>query len=342
MDESAAPSLLVTGATLRANGDSLGEGRHYGSARLLQLDTARGAWERRLEVNEGGPNTPAENPNLQFTASCTEPGTLWLAMDTEIRRYSWPGLALQAVFSHRCFQNIHSVAVRGDELWVTSTGLDLVAVLDKASGAIREVLHAEGGDPWRRFARDVDWRQVHSTRPHHSHPNYVYWMGDEPWVLRCTQEDTVPLRRPGTRPVDVSRAKRVIAVHDGVHHAGRVWFTVVDGSLVGIDPADPWAPPVDIELSGLEGFGGLRGWCRGLCFVGDIAYIGFSRLRRTNNQAKVDWVRRAMGRDAPITEASVLAVDLRDPRDVRIVNDYRFAPGSIDAIYGIMPAPEPA
>ena len=334
----AAMPLLLTGGVLRHNGFALGDGKLYGGARLLALDPAAGGMRALLAVDEGGPNFPAEHPNLQFTASCTEPGALWLAMDTEVRRYGWPGLQLQAVYSHPCFQNVHSVAVRGSELWVTSTGLDLVVVLDKATGAVREVLHAEGGDPWRRFDRATDWRQVHSTRPHLSHPNAVFWIGDEPWVLRCTQEDAVPLRRPGARPVDISRAKRAISVHDGVHHGGRLWFTLVDGTLVGVDPADPWAPPLDVELWRLPGFGGLRGWCRGLCFLGGVAYVGFSRLRRTRNAAKLDWVRRTLGRGVPVEQASVLAVDLQAGR---IVNDYRFKPGSIDAIYGIMPAPGP-
>ena len=100
-------------------------------------------------------------------------------------------------------------------LWVTSTGLDLVVVLDKHTGALQEVLHADGKDPWHRFSRSVDWRQVHSTRPHDFHPNYVFWLDDEPWVTRCTPEDAVPLRNP-RRAVKLSGTRGEIAVHDGV------------------------------------------------------------------------------------------------------------------------------
>ena len=163
--------LLLTGGVLRPNGFELGEGKYYGGARLVALDTATGRSELLLRVDDGGPNFPAEHPNLEFTASCREGEDLWLSMDTEIRRYHLPGLSLVATYSHPCFHNIHSVAVRGDHLWVTSTGLDFVVVLDKLTGAIVEMIHADGKPTWHRFSPDVDYRQVYSTRPHDCHPN---------------------------------------------------------------------------------------------------------------------------------------------------------------------------
>ena len=327
--------LLITGGVLRPAGFELGEGKYYGGARLLHLDTRTGRVQTLLAVDEGTPNFPAEHPNLEFTVGCSEGATLWLAMDTEIRRYAYPSLQLQATFSHPCFHNIHSVAVRGGSLYVTSTGLDLVVVLCKETGAVQQVLHADGKPPWHRFAQDKDWRQVHSTRPHDCHPNQVFWLGEEPWVTRCTQEDAVPLGRPG-RAVKLSGTRGEIAVHDGVVHEGSVFFTLVDGTVVVMDAADPERPLRNIELASLPGFGGLRGWCRGLCFAGGLAYVGFSRLRRTRNQSKLDWVRRAVGRGETVQQASVLAVDLQAGQ---IVKDYRLELGSIDAVYGIMTAP---
>jgi len=328
-------TLLLTGGVLRPDGFTLGEGKYYDGARLLKLDLRSGQVQTLLTVNEATAHFPAEHPNLQFTVACRDGQALWLAMDTEIRRYVYPSLELMATISHPCFQNVHSVAVRGDSLWVTSTGLDLVVVLDKHTGARQEVLHADGKDPWHRFSPDVDWRQVHSTRPHDFHPNYVFWLGDEPWVTRCTPEDAVPLRNP-RRAINLSGTKCPISVHDGVVHEGSVYFTLVDGTLVVMDPAAPEAPLGEIELSALPGFGGVRGWCRGLCFSGGLAYVGFSRLRRTRHQSKLDWMRRAVGRGAPVEAASVLAVDLQARQ---IVKDYRFEPDTLDALYGIMQAP---
>ena len=328
--------LLLTGALLRPDGFALGEGKYYDTARLLKLDPVTGQVHTLLSVDQGTANFPAEHPNLQFTAGCIDGQSLWLAMDTEIRRYSYPALALLATISHSCFQNLHSVAVRGDSLWVTSTGLDLVVVLDKHSGDIQELLHVDGQDPWHRFARDVDWRQVHSTRPHHFHPNFVFWLEGQPWVVRCTPEDAAPLRGP-RRAVRLTGPRDDMAVHDGVVHEGKVYFTLVDGTLVVMDPTAPDAPLREIDLSAMAGFGGVRGWCRGLCFMSGLAYVGFSRLRRTRNQSKVDWVRRAMGRGEAVASASVLAVDLQARV---IVKDCRFEADTIDALYGIMAAPQ--
>ena len=328
--------LLLTGGRLRPDGFALGEGKYYDSARLLKLDLVTENVETLLSVDQGTANFPAEHPNLQFTAACTDGPVLWLAMDTEIRRYAYPSLQLLATISHPCFQNVHSVAVRGNSLWVTSTGLDLVVVLDKHSGAVQEVLQVDGKDPWHRFARHKDWRQVHSTRPHDFHPNFVFWLGDEPWVVRCTPEDAAPLREP-RRAIRLTGKRDDMAVHDGVVHEGSVYFTLVDGTLVVMDPAAPDAPLREIDLSAMPGFGGVRGWCRGLCFVGGLAYVGFSRLRRTRNQSKLDWVRRAVGRGEPVEAASVLAVDLQAQV---IVKDYRFEADTVDALYGIMAAPQ--
>ena len=328
-------TLLLTGGRLRPDGFALGEGKYYDSARLLKLDPRTGEVDVLMAVNEATANFPAAHPNLQFTVASVDGNTLWLAMDTEIRQYAYPSLRLLATLSHPCFQNVHSVAVRGDSLWVTSTGLDLVVVLDKHTGAVQEVLQVDGKDAWHRYSRDVDWRQVHSTRPHDFHPNYIFWLGDEPWVTRCTPEDAVPLRSPH-RAIKLSGTRGEIAVHDGVVHEGAVYFTLVDGTLVVMDPEAPEAPLREIDLAALPGFGGVRGWCRGLCFAGGLAYVGFSRLRRTRNQSKVDWVRRAVGGEPPLKAASVLAVDLHS---YQIVKDYRFEPDSIDALYGIMVAP---
>ena len=98
--KAARDTLLITGGVLRAEGFELGEGKYYGGARLLKLDIRTGAVQTLLAVNEGTPNFPAEHPNLEFTVGCSEGATLWLAMDTEIRRYAYPSLQLQATFSH--------------------------------------------------------------------------------------------------------------------------------------------------------------------------------------------------------------------------------------------------
>lgn len=326
--------VLITGGVLRENGFELGEGKYYGAAKLLLLDTTTGHVQELVCVTEGNDNFPAEHPNLEFTVGDVDGSDLWLATDTEIRLYDYQTLNLRRTYSYPCFHNIHSVASKDDDLYVTSTGLDLVVVLDKRTGQIKRHLHADGKPIWHRFRPDVDYRRIHSTRPHDCHPNYVFWLDNEPWVTRCTQEDAVQLNQPSIR-IDVSGKRRPISVHDGIVHDGLIHFTTVDGTITIVD-ASTKSVIEQIDLTALTGFGGLRGWCRGLYLQDSLCFVGFSRLRRTRRIEKLHWVNRMLQRGDAVTESSILAVDLKRRA---IVRDYRIPAGMIDAIYSVLPEP---
>lgn len=327
-------AVLITGGVLRPDGFELGEGKYYGGARLLRLDTRNAAIEVLVAIDEGNQNYPDQHPNLEFTVGDVDDDALWLSTDTEIRHYRYPSLELLDSFSHPCFHNIHSVAAHGDELYVTSTGLDMVVVLDKRSGAIVRHINAEGKPTWHRFSPEVDYRKQHSTRPHDCHPNYVFWVDGEPWVTRCTQEDAVMLADP-SRSINISGTKKPMSVHDGIVRDGRIYFTTVDGAIVIADGHGQQVVDI-LQLSSLQGYGGLRGWCRGLLLDGDIGYVGFSRLRKTRRMEKLEWVGRLLKRGELIEECSVLAIDLKQPR---ILADYRIPKDKLDAIYSVLPEP---
>jgi hypothetical protein len=334
MEKTMDEAVLITGGVLRPNGFELGEGKYYGHAKLLRVDTRTSRVEVLLSINEGNENYPDEHPNLEFTVGDVDGDSLWLSTDTEIRHYRYPSLDLIETFSHPCFHNIHSVAVRGGELYVTSTGLDMVVVLDKRNGAILRYINTEGKPTWHRFSREVDYRKQHSTRPHASHPNYVFWVDDEPWVTRCTQEDAVMLSDP-SRKINISGEKKPISVHDGIVKDGRIYFTTVDGAIVVADAQTQKVVEI-LQISSLKGYGGLRGWCRGLYIADDVCYLGFSRLRKTRRMEKLEWVKRLMLRGEAIEECSVLAIDLKHPR---ILADYRIPKDMLDALYTVLPVP---
>jgi len=326
--------LLITGGILRRNGFELGEGKYYGCATLLKLDTDSSVVGQLLSIREGNENFPDVHPNLEFTVGDVEGDKLWLSTDTEIRLYQYPSLELLKTYSHPCFHNIHSVAVRGDELYVTSTGLDMVVVLNKHNGSIVEYINAEGKPTWHRFSPDTDYRKEYSTRPHESHPNYVFWLDDEPWVTRCTQEDAVMLSDTNKK-IDISGAKKPISVHDGIVSGAEVYFTTVDGSIIIADTKTRQVVE-SIQITSMEGYGALRGWCRGLYIDGDMAYVGFTRLRKTKRQEKVEWVKGLLQGGSAVEACSVLAINLKQKR---ILADYRIPSGMTDAIYSILPEP---
>ena len=323
-------SLIISGACLRPNGFELGEGKYYGEAKLLKLNLQTGGYTGLLSKRSGGTNYPKEHPNLQYTAACLDRDILWLPTDTELYKYQLPSMQLLVCYSYPCFHNLHSVHVFGDEVVVTSTGLDNVVVLDKNDGSIKQVINTQGKDPWHRFDPHFDYRQVHSTRPHDSHPNYVFKLDGNLWVTRCTQEDAVNLSDVAQR-IDISGDDN-ISVHDGICWQGKIVFTRVDGYLVVCDQQSKRV----IEV--INPFAGEKnkpiGWCRGLCIIGDLFYIGYSKLRQTKLTDKLKYLAQGNLKYTSGNNALVVAYDIKSRRVERV---YESPDHTLDAIYGVLP-----
>jgi hypothetical protein len=322
--------LLISGARLRPGGYELGEGRYYDQASLVVLDLDTGEFEERLRKVEGGVNYPAEHPNLQFTAGALDGDVLWQPTDTEVLKFRLPDLTLEKCFSYPCFHNIHSAQVFGDLLAITSTGLDNIILVNKHSGEIDRVLNTEGKDPWHRFDPKTDYRLMHSTRPHDSHPNFVFQLDGMLWATRCTQEDAVCLEDVSQR-IDITGSGN-ISVHDGLWWGDRLVFTRVDGLLAICDPDRR------VVIESRDPFSARRnrprGWCRGLHIDGDLFYIGYSRLRKTHLKSKLKYLSRGNFRYGFGNSSLIVAYDMLRDRVVRV---YESPEGLIDAIYGILP-----
>ncbi|GAA0856941.1 hypothetical protein [Aliiglaciecola litoralis] len=322
--------LLLSGGCLRPNGFELGEGKYYGKASLVQLDLDSGEFVTVLSKEEGGENYPAEHPNLQFTAGCVDGDTLWLPTDTEVHQYSLPELTLKSVYSHPCFHNIHSTHIINDELVASSTGLDNIVVMDKTDGHIKRIINTQGKDPWHRFDPDTDYRLVHSTRPHDSHPNFVFKVDNDLWATRCTQEDAVNLSNVEDK-IDISMGGDV-SVHDGVCWNDKIVFTRVDGALVFCDPQNRSV------IETFDPFGNAlnrpMGWCRGLHIDGDMFYIGYSKLRKTNLKSKIKFLTKGNFKYSSGNNSLVVALNIKTRKVEQV---YTSPEDTIDAIYGIMP-----
>ena len=321
--------LLISGGCERNGGFELGDGKYYEKAVLAELDLESGKFEEVYCVREGGVNYPTEHPNIQFTAGCVQGDTLWLPTDTEIHELCSRNYQLVRTISHSCFQNLHSVHRLGEYLITTSTGLDNVIFLDAETGEISKIVNAEGKDPWHRFDRTIDYRQVHSTRPYNSHTNYVFVLKDTLWVTRCTQEDAVNMSNFNER-LDITRGSGC-SVHDGVVWKDRLIFTRVDGLLPMFDTAsgsflgneDPFRNHVNKPI----------GWCRGLLVENDVAYLGFSRIRKTRMKHRLKFLAQRNLKYGTGQNALVVAYDLKNQS---LLNVYEAPAGLIDAIYGVM------
>lgn len=329
-------NILITGGRERDSGFQLGEGKYYDEACLLRLNLESGSFERLLTITESTrtrENYPDEFPNLEFTAGHVEGDKLWLATDTEVMQYSYPELRLLKKASLPAFQNIHHVRAFDDYIAVVSTGLDMLVLLDPNSLKPVEYLNVEGKDPWHRFSPEVDYRKVHSTRPHEGHPNFVFTLGDELWVTRCTQEDAVCLRDM-SKLIDIAPPKE-ISVHDGHVVNGKIYFTTVDGFIVIAD-ASTQKVIDEFDINPFEDRPGAKGWCRGIHLDGDVIYVGFSRLRRTKNKTKIAWVKGIFDNRPTQANAVVAAYDLKRRHKLK---EWVLPDNTIDAIYSLLPEP---
>jgi hypothetical protein len=166
---------------------------------------------------------PDENPSILFKAATLSGDRLYVCTQTEVLIYDFPKFEQVGYFSLTCFNDVHHVRPTGSgTLLVANTGLDMVLEMGLEGQVIRE-WDVLGGDSWERFSRDVDYRKIASTKPHQAHPNYVFLIGEEPWVTRFEQRDAISL---------IDRARRIdIGIerpHDGIVAGDSIYFTTVD------------------------------------------------------------------------------------------------------------------
>ena len=320
--------LLVTGGAQRPDAARLGEGRRYHTAYLVELDFDSGAVRELVSIREGNENYPDELPNVTFTCCTLEGDRLYLCSETEVFVYRYPEMELINSASYGFFQNCHHAAPIGESVAVVSTGLDLIAFLDRDTLQPVSLVNSQGKDPWHRFSPDIDYRKVHSTKPHESHPNYVFSLNGEPWVTRFNQMDAVCLTDMSQRiPIGLER------VHDG-HVIGKyVYFTTVDGRIVCVDKETREIGKV-IDLNEIGGEGVPLGWCRGLLIEGDIAYVGFTRIRQTAVKENVKWLLSHVGRKNNLP-TRIAKYDLAACRKIGEVELPR---GMVDAVYSVVRA----
>ena len=319
--------FIVTGGLQRDNAAKLGEGRRFHAARLLDVDLNTRQTSTLINY-EGTPGCyPEESPNLLFTAATLDGNRLYLCTETEIFLYDYPSLRLLKQASHPFFQNVHHVAPVLDYVGVASTGLDLVILLDKNTLEPVRFINSLGKDPWHRFSREVDYRLVHSTKPHESHPNFVFSVDDEVWATRFNQKDAISLDDPSKR-IDIG----IERVHDGHVMGDYAYFTTVNGNIVIANVHTRVIEDI-IDLNQIEKQTGPLGWCRGLSVINGLAYVGFSRLRNTATRENIKWVLGLVKSDTQMN-TRICVYDLAKRSKV---DEFTMPRESTNVIYSILP-----
>lgn len=270
-----------------------------------------------------------EKSAILFKASTLINDKLYVPTQTEIIVYKIPTFELVNYISLPLFNDIHHVRLTPQEnLLVVNTGLDMVIEVT-SKGEIVQEWNVLGRDPWYRFKPNIDYRQIPTTKPHQSHPNYVFYINNEAWVTRFEQRDAICLNDP----------KKVIVIgiekpHDGIIYDKSIFFTTVDGNIVIVDQ-DSLEIKQIVSLNKINNTNQALGWCRSLEIVDqDHILVGFSRLRPTKNHQNIRWLKYKLKlRDTVNTMPTRIA--LYNIKDLELCWEYSLEEIGMNAVFSI-------
>tara|TARA_R110002072_G_scaffold168861_5_gene322532 strand:- start:745 stop:1740 length:996 start_codon:yes stop_codon:yes gene_type:complete len=278
------PEYYVVGGRQRKNAFATEAWRSYAKGIIGKFDPATGKSEVCVEYVSPPEVCADDEPAILFKAATVVGDRMYVCTETEVIVYRLPEFEQLHYVSLPCFNDVHHVRPTPDgHLVVVSTGLDMVVKVS-LEGELLEEWSVVDEEPWARFSKDVDYRKVPSTKPHRSHPNHVFYLGDDLWVTRMVQKDALCLS---------DRSRRInVAVqypHDGVVFGDEVFFTTVAGHVVRADAASGAVRQV-VDLNRIERGVRKLGWCRGILPLDSRhVLVGFSRLRMTKQSENLTW-----------------------------------------------------
>jgi hypothetical protein len=317
----------VTGGRQRKGAVHLEEWLRYEQAILLEVDLASGE-ARPVASHEPAPAALPEGGSVLFKSAFVSDERMYVCTQTEVVVFSLPGFEELHRVSLPCFNDLHHVrpATNGN-LLVVSTGLDMIVEVTTGGERVRE-WNVLGEDPWGRFSREVDYRQVLTTKPHHAHPNHVFLYGEELWATRFLQKDAVSLSNPGRR-IDIG----IGHPHDGLVRGDSVFFTTVNGYVVRANLATLEVERV-FSLAEATDPDMALGWCRGLEILPDGRMaVGFTRLRPTRFRENLQWMKRQLGLDETGRRPSRIAI--YDPTGERLISEVNLEPWGVNVVFSV-------
>jgi hypothetical protein len=316
-------ALWVVGGEQRSSLRQPEEWNKFRAAVVAKVENGRA--KRVLEYTSPSHWCPDDRPSFIFKAATFDGDRAWLCTQTEVLECALPSFAIRRVISLPCFNDLHHVAPGPNgTLFVAVTGLDAVAEVTP-DGELVRLTSVLGGSPWDRFSPGVDYRKVPTTKPHLSHPNYIFFVDGRPWVTRFEQRDAVPV--DGSQPAFPVGGQ---GIHDGCVRGGKLCFTTVDGHLITFDLAS--GEKRDLDLNTLLEADDDRplGWCRGVLPLDGQAWVGFTRLRPTLLRRNLSWLRHGFrSRQFP---TRIALYDLERPARLREVD---LEDAGLNAIFSI-------
>jgi hypothetical protein len=305
----------------------------YESALILEVDTETGSVLTRVEYTTPPEARANEKASINFHAPTLVGNTLYTCTGTEVLIYRVPEFEQVGYISLPSFNDVHHVAPSPDgNLLVVSTGLDMV-VKCTPTGEVLQEFNVLGEHPWARFSKDIDYRRVETTKPHGSHPNFVFDLNGELWVTRFNQRDAISMNGSGAR-IDIATEKP----HDGILQGDSIYFTTVDGKIIIVN-RHTLALDRIVDLREISDGARqiLPAWCRGLLPLGgDKFWVGFTRIRKTQYKENVRWVKTILNEGRVMKPTHIALYDIADRK---CVSEIDLEPYGMNAIFGIVPAP---
>jgi hypothetical protein len=260
----------------------------FEKAIVLEMDLSNQKITKVVDYLSPPEVCPDNNASISFTAATLSNQQLYIGTQTEVLRFNTQSFKCDKYISLPIFNDIHHVTMRENgNILVVNTGLDMVVELS-SNGEIVNYWNVLGQSPWKRFNKTTDYRKVSTTKPHQSHPNFVFELNDEIWVTRCLQKDAVCLTNLNKR-ITIGRQ----LIHDGIVYNNKIYFTQVDGRVVIVDAKKLTVDKV-INLAEITGRDTKLGWCRGIKPLSDdTILVSFTRIRpsrKINKDGSMVWV----------------------------------------------------
>jgi hypothetical protein len=257
-------------------------------ALLVEIDPVSKHSRNCVEYDSPKEAAADELPAILFKSTTVVDHKLYACTSTEVMIYDLPSFRLTSYISLPFFNDVHHVYPTAQgTLLVMVTGLDMVAEVSLEGKFLRH-WDVMGEDTWSIFSRDIDYRKIPTTKPHRSHANHIFQLGDETWVTRFHQRDAVSLRDP-QRKIEIA----IQRPHDGFIFNDSLYFTTVDGHVVIANPRSLKIERV-IDLNKMSGANSdTLGWCRSLLPIDErFLWVGFTRVRPTKFRENLNWVRQ--------------------------------------------------
>lgn len=298
---------------------------NYEQGLIIEVEPESAQLTQRVAYVSPPEVCPDEDPPILFKSATHVGDLLYACTQTEVLIYQMPQFVQLSYLSLPCFNDVHHVRPTPEgNLLIADSGLELVLEVTLAGEVLRE-WNVLGENTWAALARNYDYRKI-NLKPHRSHPNYVFYIGDEPWATRFHQKDAVSLLDP-SKQILIGGER----VHDGVVHGDYVYFTSVDGTVI---VANPRTLQVEerISLGQMHESDTLLGWCRGLLFDGPLLWVGFSRIRATKFRENIGWISRGFKEVSP-THVACYDVERRC-----CIAEIDLEPQGLHAVFSIHPA----